>query len=123
MRAFRIREGDPSKKIKEKVHKGIDYLVGEHDDIIPYIGSLFSLSYPEIDEVSPEFWKAQLQKAIREIFLALVLQGPTITCFEDLHWADPSSKELIHYLLSEFNYPALFLLFDLNPGIECFIIH
>jgi tetratricopeptide (TPR) repeat protein len=34
-------------------------------------------------------------------------RAPTIICLEDLHWADPSSLDLIRYLLSDFRYPAL----------------
>ena len=34
-------------------------------------------------------------------------RAPTIICLEDLHWADPSSLELIRFLLSDFRYPAL----------------
>lgn len=108
-RAFRIEEGDPPEKIREKIEKSIKYLVGKQEDIIPYVGSLYSLSYPEIEGVSPEFWKSQLQKAVRDILLALTQRGPTVFCFEDLHWADPSSVDLVHFLLSDFRYPALFL--------------
>ncbi|UCF57234.1 MAG: AAA family ATPase, partial [Deltaproteobacteria bacterium] len=108
-RAFRIEEGDPPEKIREKVEKGIEFLVGKQEDIVPYVGSLYALGYPEIEEVSPEFWKSQLQKAVREILLALTRRRPTVICFEDLHWADPSSIDLVHFLLSDFRYPALFL--------------
>lgn len=34
-------------------------------------------------------------------------RAPTIICLEDLHWADPSSLELIRFLLTDFRYPAL----------------
>jgi tetratricopeptide (TPR) repeat protein len=37
-------------------------------------------------------------------------RAPTIICLEDLHWADPSSLELIRFLLSDFRYPALVIL-------------
>ena len=32
------------------------------------MGSLYSLSYPEMEEVSPEFWKSRLQEAIQRFF-------------------------------------------------------
>jgi predicted ATPase len=57
---FQIKEGDPPEVIREKVESGIFDLVGAQRDVVPYIGSLFSLSYPEIDVVSPDFWKGQL---------------------------------------------------------------
>jgi tetratricopeptide (TPR) repeat protein len=32
-----------------------------------------------------------------------------VICLEDLHWADPSTLELVQYLLSEIRHPVLFL--------------
>ena len=108
-RAWQIEEGDPPEKIRAKVELGLEDLMGKKEDVIPYVGSLYALSYPEIEGVSPEFWKARLQEAIRTILAALTQRGPTVICLEDLHWADPSSLELLHFLLSEFRYPTLFL--------------
>ncbi len=77
-RVFHIEEGDPSEKVREKVESGIGDLVGEKENVIPYIGSLYSLSYPEIEEVSPEFWKSRLQDASLTILSALARRAPTI---------------------------------------------
>ena len=65
-KALLIEEGDPPEKIKEKVESGISALVGKRDDVVPYIGSLFSLDYPEIENVSPEFWKAQFKRQFKK---------------------------------------------------------
>ncbi len=108
-RAFEIKEGDSTKKVKEKIETGVTYLMGEGQKATPYIGSLFSLSYPKIDEISPEFWKSKLQQSIQSILSALAKKGPTVICLEDLHWADPSFLELIHHILSDFREPVLFL--------------
>jgi len=108
-RALQIEEGDPPKEIREKVKAGLENLIGENQNLIPYVGSLFSLSYPEIKDVSPEHWKPQLQKAIQIVLAALAQSAPTIVCLEDLHWADPSFLELIRLLISEFRKPVLFL--------------
>jgi len=113
--ALQIEEGDSPEKMREKIETGLSMLVGDEKAIFPYVGSLYSLSYPEIDEVSPEFWKLQLQKAILSILSALTKRGPTVICFEDLHWADPSFLELIRNILSEFNGAALFIC--IYPGI------
>jgi class 3 adenylate cyclase/tetratricopeptide (TPR) repeat protein len=108
-RAFQIEEGDPPEKIKEKVESRIEHLIGKREDIVPYIGSLFALKYPEIEGISPDSWRFLLQKAVLEILSALVLRAPTIICLEDLHWADPPSLDLFRSVLSEIRYPVLFL--------------
>jgi len=121
-RALQIEEGDPPKIVKEKVEKGISSLIGEETNLIPYIGSLFSISYPEIDEVSPEFWKSQLQKAVQSILASLSQRASMIICIEDLHWADPSFLELIRLILSDLKYPILFLC-TYRPIISLFTSH
>jgi tetratricopeptide (TPR) repeat protein len=80
------------------------------------------LSYPEIDEVSPAFWKEQLQKAIHSILSALARQAPTIIRLEDLHCADLSFLELIRVLLSDSRDPILFLCVY-RPTISLFTSH
>ena len=120
-RALRIEEGDSPQKIREKVASGIELLVGKRGDLIPYIGSLFGLSYPELEGASPDSWKYLLHKAVQELLSALVKRAPTVICLEDIHWADPSSIELFRALLSEGRHPALFLCmyrppFALFPG-------
>jgi class 3 adenylate cyclase/tetratricopeptide (TPR) repeat protein len=108
-RSLQIEEGDSPERIKEKIESGVSSLVGENTNFIPYIGSLYSLSYPEIDDVSPAFWKEQLQKAIQTVLTMLAQQAPAIVRLEDLHWADPSFLELIRLLLSESRDPILYL--------------
>jgi class 3 adenylate cyclase len=108
-RSFQIEEKDPPKQIREKVESGLKDLLGEKKDIVPYIGGLFSLSYPEVDEVSPEFWQSHLYEAVQEILASIAQRAPTVICLEDLHWADPSTIELLRFILSEFKHPALFL--------------
>jgi len=108
-RAFQIKDGDAPESVRDKVESGVESLVGKREDIIPYVGSLYALSYPEVEEVSPEFWKARLQKTVQAILSGLAQRAPTVICLEDLHWADPSFMDLLRFLLSEFRYPALFL--------------
>ncbi len=108
-KALQIEEDDSPDKVREKIESGLRLLVGDAKGLIPYVGSLYSLDYPEINEVSPEFWKSHLQKAIEQILAALAKGGPTVICFEDLHWADPSFLDLFRHLLSSFKYNVLFL--------------
>jgi len=108
-RVFHIKEGDPVKSVREKLESGIKNLVNNHKDVVPYVGSLYSLSYPEIEEVSPEFWKFRLQEAIPAILTALAKRAPTVFFLEDLHWADPSFVELLRLTCLEIRQPAIVL--------------
>ena len=107
--AFHIEEGDSQKKIKKKIESSVENLVSKKEDVLHYIESLFSLSHPALEQVSPDFWKVQLKKAIHTILLALTQRAPTVIFLDDLHWGDPSSIELLRSLLAEFRYRAIFL--------------
>jgi class 3 adenylate cyclase/tetratricopeptide (TPR) repeat protein len=120
-RAWHIEEGDATDEIRNKIQTGIEGLVGK-TDIVPYVGSLYSLTYPEIEGVSPEFWKSRLQQAIHAILSALSQRAPTVICLEDIQWADPSSLDLLRFLLSELRYPALFLC-AYRPPFSLFTSH
>ena len=82
-KALQIEEGDPPEKIREKVESGIFALLGNKSEVVPYIGSLFSLDYSELENVSPEFWKAQLQKTVQVILAELARRAPTIICLRN----------------------------------------
>ena len=90
--------------------------------MIPYIGTLYSLSYPEIEGVSPELWKTRLHKGVQSILSALSRKGPTVICLEDLHWADTSSLELLRFILNNFQLPAVFLC-AYRPPFSLFAFH
>ena len=107
--AFQIREEDRPEQIREKVETGVEALLWDKPDAKQYLGSLFSLSYPEIDDVSPEFWRNQLYKNVQQLLGAVASRGPTVVLFEDLHWADDSFIELLHLLLKNMQRPVLFL--------------
>ena len=108
-RVFHIEEGDSGEEVRKKVESGLEDLVEKKESIVPYIGSLYSLSYPEIEEVSPEFWKSRLRDALQMILTALSLRAPTVYFLEDLHWADPSFVELLRHVLVEVRQPAIVL--------------
>jgi class 3 adenylate cyclase/tetratricopeptide (TPR) repeat protein len=108
-RILHIEENDPPEKVREKVERGIENLVGKQEEIVPYVGGLYSLSYPEVEEVSPEFWKSRLQSATKAILSALANKAPSIYFIEDLHWADPSFVELLRQACLEIREPAIVL--------------
>ena len=121
-RAWQIEEGDSSETVRKKVESGIRYLLGNEEGVIPYIGTLYSLSYPEIDGISPELWKSRLHSGVQSILSALTRRGPTVICLEDLHWADSSSIELLRFILKDFQLPAVFLC-AYRPPFSLFISH
>jgi class 3 adenylate cyclase/tetratricopeptide (TPR) repeat protein len=121
-RAWQIQEGDSPEQIRKKVESAAGLLISDRSDLIPYLGSLYSLKYPEIEEVSPEYWKTRLHEAVQMILSALTRRSPAVICLEDLHWADPSSIELIRLILNDLRLPALFIC-AYRPPFNLFTAH
>jgi class 3 adenylate cyclase/tetratricopeptide (TPR) repeat protein len=108
-RAWSIDESDPPESVRRKIETGMGALLGDPSSALPYVGSLYSLDYPEIESLDPQFRKTQLTEHVKEILSALCAKGPTIIYLEDLHWADPSSVDLLRAIMTEFQFPAMFL--------------
>ena len=117
--AMNLKDNDSPAALKAKIEKNINALCKNSKDIIPYLGVLFSLDYPEIESVSPEFFRAKLFDAVLSVITALGKIQPTIICIEDLHWADPSSLELIRFIQSKIEEPVLFF-YITRPVIKIF---
>ena len=121
-RIFQIEESDPPENVREKVESEIDHLIGKREDVVPYVGGLYSLPFPEVEDVSPEFWRSRLQQAIQAILSALAQKTPTIFFLEDLHWADPSFVEFLRNALLEISQPAI-VLCVYRPEFSLFTSH
>ncbi|MEW5908711.1 MAG: adenylate/guanylate cyclase domain-containing protein, partial [Thermodesulfobacteriota bacterium] len=121
-RVLEIEEGDPPAKVKEKVESGIERLLGKKESIVPFVGSLYLLRYPEVEDVSPEFWKSRIQDAMKTILSSVAKRAPTIFLHEDLHWADPSFVELLRKALMEIRQPAI-VLCAYRPTFSLFTSH
>ncbi len=121
-RLFQIAEDDSSEKVREKLESGIEHLIGNKEEGVPYVGSLYSLPYAEVEGVSPEFWKTSLQDSIQKILSALAKRALTVFFLDDLHWADPSFVELLRHSLLEIRQPAI-VLCVYRPNFSLFTSH
>jgi class 3 adenylate cyclase/tetratricopeptide (TPR) repeat protein len=108
-RTFHISEGDPPEIAKEKAETSIRSYVGDTPEVRTSLEAILSISPLEMGDINPDAWKTSLYSAFDTFFAAAVRRAPTIICLEDLHWADPSSLELLHYLLTNIVYPAIYL--------------
>ena len=108
-RVCNIGENTALDTAKERLEALILQLRLEKHSIAPYIGGLLSIPYPEVEEVSPEYFQERFYESVIQVVGSLTRKEPTIFCFEDLHWADRSSIELLKLLLRQPELSALFL--------------
>lgn len=75
------------------------------NEVAPYLAHMLGLKLD--DELAeklplsePHIMQQRTLAAVGELTEGLALQNPLILVFEDLHWADPSSVQLIKYLMT-----------------------
>ena len=107
--ACHIEEGDAPEVVREKIDFNLGPLLDSKKEQLPYIGSLFGLHYPELGEISPEYWRSRLKQAVLDLLEALAQSGPVVVCIEDLHWADPSSVDLLRSIAGGQRLPLLLI--------------
>jgi class 3 adenylate cyclase/tetratricopeptide (TPR) repeat protein len=54
-------------------------------------------STPEVDDLDSSFWRARLH-GVMGTLLGHLLDSPTLIVFDDVHWMDDASSELLRYL-------------------------
>ena len=90
-------------------------------DTVPLLASLLSLPasarYP-LPPMSPERQKRKTLDALIATFLAIAVESPLLLIVEDLHWADPSTLELLTQLLDQVPTARVFALFTARPTFQ-----
>jgi predicted ATPase len=87
-------------------------------EAVPLLAALLSLphpeSYPPIT-VSPQKQKEKTQAALVAWLVEKAAENAVYTVWEDLHWADPSTLELLTLLLDQVPTTRLFVLLTFRP--------
>ena len=87
-------------------------------EVVPLVAALLSLPVPERYPpltLSPQRQKQQTQEALVAWLLAEAAQQPVLAVWEDLHWADPSTLELLGLLLDQAPTARLLLVLTARP--------
>ena len=99
-------------------------LFGERaDDVLPYLAMLLGLRLPEvmaekIPQANPQLLQQRVFVAFGELVKAVCAEKPLVLAFDDMHWADPSSVELIEHLMELTKDHQLLILCVSRPDRE-----
>ena len=88
------------------------------DEVIPLLAALLAVPIPERYPpltLSPQRQKQKTQEALVAWLLAETAQQPVLAVWEDLHWADPSTLELLGLLLDQVSTARLLLVLTYRP--------
>ncbi len=114
---FDIREGEGDQEIREKVKKGLELIGADEASTLPYLLELLSVKDSGIDQISmsPEAKKDRINEAIKRIVLKGSEMQPLIIAFEDLHWIDKSSEDVVRSHLESIPGSRVLLVFTYRP--------
>ncbi|KPK21215.1 MAG: hypothetical protein AMK69_22260 [Nitrospira bacterium SG8_3] len=115
--SFEIDEGDGDPEITRKLQQGLRVLGVNEPDALPYLLELLSVEGGETEtaQVSPETRKARVVEALRMIVLRSSGIRPLIMAFEDLHWVDKNSEDVLKSLLESIPGARVLLIFTYRP--------
>jgi class 3 adenylate cyclase/tetratricopeptide (TPR) repeat protein len=90
-------------------------------EILPLMQEMFSLpgaeSLPTLT-VAPSERRNRLFSAVMDWISRTAQRRPVVIALEDLHWFDPSSFELIGYLIKRIRTLPVLMLHSMRPGIR-----
>ena len=88
------------------------------DEDVAFLADLLSLPASErhpLPNLSPQRKKAQTMEALIRQLEGLARQQPVVTVFEDAHWSDPTSRELLDLTVERVRSLPVLLIVTFRP--------
>ncbi len=114
---FRIASEDDERTRREKVAGKITILDRGLEDTLPYLFSLLSIVEGDdpLAQMDGQIKKRRTLEAIKRILLRESLNQPLMVIFEDLHWIDEQTQELLNLLADSIGTAKILLLVNYRP--------
>jgi class 3 adenylate cyclase/predicted ATPase len=114
---FRIAGEDDERIRREKVAGKIAILDRSLEDTLPYLFSLLGIVEGDdpLTQMDGQIRKRRTLEAIKRIVLRESLNQPLMLIFEDLHWIDEQTQELLNLLADSIGTAKILLLVNYRP--------
>ena len=114
---FGVEDVDPSEVIREKIARGLQHL--EPDQLALCTAAAENLLAARVESDEPqlpaEAPKRELFEALLNAWREMASHTPIVMVFDDLHWADPASLELLLHLFQLTEEVPILLLCAFRP--------
>jgi len=117
-RAARFLPEDSAEAKLEKLRRFLRIAEGTPDEHLPIFASMLSLSLSErtnSEELTPEQRKERTLMALVDQLLALARIRPVLFVYEDAHWMDPTTRELIERIINRIAAVPVLMLITHRP--------
>jgi class 3 adenylate cyclase/tetratricopeptide (TPR) repeat protein len=119
-RAARLEPGDPARTKLDKLAALVGQSNMEPKDAVPLLAAMLSIpandAYPAL-QLSPEQQKAGTLTLLVDLLAGLAARGPVLVVVEDLHWADPTMRELFDLVVGRVERLPVIVLITFRPEI------
>src|SRR5216683_2948739 len=114
---FDITVADDERKRREKVTGRVVALDRSLEDTLPYLFSLLGIVEGDdpLAQMDGRVKKRRTLEAIKRILLRESLNQPLMVIFEDLHWIDEATQELLNLLADSIGTAKILLLVNYRP--------
>jgi predicted ATPase len=114
---FRIASEDDERTRREKVAGKITILDRSLENTLPYLFTLLGIVEGEdpLAQMDGQIRKRRTLEAIKRIALRESLNQPLMVIFEDLHWIDEQTQELLNLLADSIGTAKFLLLVNYRP--------
>jgi class 3 adenylate cyclase/predicted ATPase len=114
---FDIMVADDERKRREKVTGRVLALDRSLEDTLPYLFSLLGIVEGDdpLPQMDGQIKKRRTLEAIKRIVLRESLNQPLMVIFEDLHWIDDETQELLNLLVDSIGTAKFLLLVNYRP--------
>ncbi len=115
-RAIGLGDGDDARAKLEKIESFLGHREDVDQGIIASFARLLSVDPPESgDGLSADELKERIVATLLSHIESLASDQPVVIIFEDLHWIDPSSQELLDLLIDTLERTKLLLICTFRP--------
>jgi len=114
---FKIGSEDDARTRREKVAGRITILDRALEDTLPYLFALLRIAEGDdpLAQMDGQVKKRRMLEAIKRILLRESLNQPLMVIFEDLHWIDEQTQELLNLLADSIATAKILLLVNYRP--------
>jgi class 3 adenylate cyclase/predicted ATPase len=120
-RAVRLDRDDPPEAQLAKLEEVISRSSDRMDEVVPLLAALLGVPtgarYPA-PALPPEVQKRRTLQALMDQLEALAAQQPVLALYEDVHWIDPSTLELLGFVIERIQRLPVLVLITSRPEFQ-----
>lgn len=120
---FKFEEQDSNAIRLSKIEQGLTLQSFDLETAVPLMANLLSLQLPEdcgyvLTDATSQVVRNRMMELVIKIIHAAAKEKPVLLLINGLHWADPSTLEMLEMILDNGSVPGVFLLLSARSDYQ-----